>query len=845
MLSSIILNLDAPEYKDDFHSAGENNEQSELWQQDANIRLVSLLDKMGKEARKYKKEHESRYSQFLGKLHSYHHAIFVSGARGTGKTVFLRNAQAVWSKKEKSQSDSPNLHFIDVIDPTLLNIGDRFSEVIIASVYASVEKVLRRPESDQLHKDHFFETLKKLSSSLGESSELNELRGIDRIQKYRSGIRIERYFHEFLIASVNLLNCDALVLPVDDVDMKIDNAFGVLDDIRCLLSCPLILPLVSGDDELYKHITTMQFENALAAGRTSTRVKNAAEQLSSAYLTKVFPFHDRLPLLPVQQLLPNLVIKYGKQQISYPGYEKLIKSVFYPLCNGNERSTIWPQPDSARTVSQLVRLLPPEELYSGKEKSESLWRNFYVWAEDRRDGVAITNAESYLKIMEMSSASQLDFHNLPAFNPLLQKERYAWADKDFYSQQHAKIRELRAHDTNFEILETVFPQAMVGVPSEENNILRSMPELEFIMEPMFISKTTAENKNGNKELLAIYTHRDYYSQQQNRRYHIFFSRAFELLSWSMLAITNNLPEIFLEEKKFKESFTSLFSKAPFYSIFAVNPTKVITEDSSESGTDDNLVEYDKTVSKFTSDLYEWFNDNRLPSLQGLNLIPLNSMVFNKVFSQLNVLKLNLLDKKKIKDEHLSDLARRFQYIYINALTTFLKEGLIINANVATGARSDVVRKFSEFSKADRTLLRNISGVVSASGNRALTIELLSDSDYAKLIQAMWCNPLFFSSDINEYPIGDTIFEGDASHSLKNDFLSATSFSEIRVLYGMDSGNESIITSEVVEWARDKIDIANIILDKIMSSPKMKSKIKGNNFIARMYNGLTFATEHYR
>lgn len=46
--------------------------------------------------------------------------------------------------------------------------------------------------------------------------------------------------------------------------MKIDNAFGVLDDIRCLLSCPLILPLVSGDDDMYRHITTMKFENSLA-----------------------------------------------------------------------------------------------------------------------------------------------------------------------------------------------------------------------------------------------------------------------------------------------------------------------------------------------------------------------------------------------------------------------------------------------------------------------------------------------------------------------------------------------------------------------------------------------------
>jgi len=669
---------------------------------------------------------------------------------------------------------------------------------------------------------------------------LNELRGIDRIQKYRSGIHIERYFHEFLIASAKILNCDALVLPIDDVDMKIDNAFRVLDDIRCLLSCPLILPLVSGDDELYRHITTMKFEDALGANRMTSNLKNSASRLSSAYLTKVFPFHHRLPLLPIYKLLPDLVIKSGEKLVKYSDYENLIKNVFYPLCNGNERSTVWPQPDSARTISQLVRLLPPADLSNTKHKNDILWQNYHVWAEDRHDGVALTNAESYLQIMNATEPSQLDFSQISAFNPLLQKGRYAWADKDFYTQQCDKIKGLRAPSANLDILDTVFIQASGEFPSEENNILRSMPELEFIMEPMFINKNVAENNNGFKEYLAIYTHRDYYSQQQNRRYHIFFSRAFELLSWSMLAITNNLPGEFMQEHKFKEIFKSIFSRTPFYSIFSVNPTKVITEEMNEGNIDDNFEEYDEAVSDIVDQLYDWYVSNRIDSLEGRNLIPLISMVFNKVFSQLNVLKHNLLDKKKYKDEHLSDLARRFQYIYINALTTFLKDGVVINTNVATGARSDVVRDFIEFSRADRTLSRNISGIISVKNGTPIELTLQSTSDFARLIINMWCNPIFASLDSNEYLIGDAASEDEKNNSLKTRFLASSSFGEIRTLYTRDSGNESVITAEVMEWARSKPDIAKIVLEKILGSNSMSSRVTGNNFIARMFNGLNLA-----
>lgn len=258
MASEIILDLDLPEYRDDFCGDGGKGEKNNLWQQQANKKMLENLARMGLEARQYKNDLQDPKT---ARLTSYHHAIFINGARGAGKTVFLRNASAAWANYSTKSSQLPDLHFIDVIDPTLLNIDDRFSEVIIASIYASVEGQLNQPEISQTIKEAFFQALRTLAGALGKPQEIDELRGIDRIQKYRSGIHLERDFHRFLIATVNLMGCDALVLPIDDVDMKIDNGFAVLDDIRCLLSCPLILPLVSGDDQLYRHITQKAFSN--------------------------------------------------------------------------------------------------------------------------------------------------------------------------------------------------------------------------------------------------------------------------------------------------------------------------------------------------------------------------------------------------------------------------------------------------------------------------------------------------------------------------------------------------------------------------------------------------------
>lgn len=723
------------------------------------------------------------------------------------------------------------MHFIDVIDPTLLNIDDRFSEVIIASIYASVEGKLNQPEISQSIKEAFFQALRTLAGALGKPQEIDELRGIDRIQKYRSGIHLERDFHRFLIATVNLLGCDALVLPIDDVDMKIDNGFAVLDDIRCLLSCPLILPLVSGDDQLYRHIT----QKAFSKGPNNIfGVGYMAESLSDAYLTKVFPNHIRLPLQPIEQILPKLEIRYKYSEIentrkisnlTFPQYEDLLKNTFYSLCNGQERSTEWVHPISAREVTQLIRSLPPSLLQEREHTTPDIWQKYAYWAEIHHDGVALTNMETYLHIQLAQQVAQLNFSQLIAFNPVLQMNRCHWASKEFISQQCDIAADMKAHDTNQSILESV---------KNSSDILRSMPALEFIMEPMFISKSVSEAKNGNSLLLALYTHHDYYSRQLNRRHHIFFSRAFEIIGWSLLAITGNLPDTFYQKDKFTALFQDTFLRAPFYSIFAMNHTREIEESDDGLNRPDNPIDYSSNINELIEKIYNWCENRKITELKGKNLIPLLSVIFNKVFSQLSVLRMNLIDKKKSREELLSDLARRFEYIFINALLTFTKDGLVVNTNVATGARASIVRDYTEFTKYDRTLSRNLSGVVdlTVDDDNILNLKTINESEHAELVISMWCHPIFNIDPPECYPIGDN----NATDLFNENYFSKMTFTDIRDFYYKQTGNTTIKTQEVKLWANSNIEIAHNILKCMHSSRVMQSLLKENNQVSWFYRG---------
>lgn len=737
MSNSIKLNLGNIDFDDNF-----NADNGELWQYQASKSLVKNLFTIGQQARKYSERRKKPNN--LQPL-SIHDAIFISGDRGAGKTVFLNNAEKIWNKSDESQD--MQLHFSSSIDPTLLIDHDNFTNVVVAHLYNEVEVAFNKsPQRCELYQTDFYTKLKQLAGSIGQERDYEDRIGIDRIIKYRSGIQQERYFHDYVEICIRILDTTAIVIPIDDVDMALDRAFEVLDVVRRMLGCPFIIPLISGHDTLYQHMVEKHFIEESISEKSSDDTKDEghkiANRLMESYLIKVLPTQYRINLSPVASILEALSIQEGADDdITFSRYLTCLKSTYFGLTNGQEKSTDFPFPSCAREIVQLVRLLPPSTLVKCPELYE--WESLKTWALSNKHGATYTNAVAAQQLLMSGKDQRVRLSELLPFNPINQSLLdFKWADKNFIKEQEIALTDIveeESRKTNMFVLRDALT----------NSVLRSMPPLEMHTRRMTISKNSIKSDKGtNLDLLHLYTYRDYYGFQGSQIHKVFFSRAFEILGSSLLMLNSDLTKDDYIDF-WTEQLPKLINSAPFYSIHAINPTKYTSEveTSSRQDVDENegQEQQDSEVvtgngfdPTFSESLVDWSMkySQVCIGLQRESLIPLLHAVFNKVFTQLHLLRAT---HNKLNDEHLTDSVRRFEYIVVNAFATFLKKSGVVKSNVASAAQLKTIRNHSVFITKEHVFSRNVGDFVDLKTGVAFdTPDQLS----CQIIEAIWEHPIF-------------------------------------------------------------------------------------------------------
>ena len=794
MANDIILNLTTNEYLDSF-----TNE--ELWQQAAKEKLVEMLKNTCDEAEAYKRNRKENKNK--NAIYAAHNAICISGERGAGKTVFLRNIENFWQKSyDKRQID--DIFFLEIIDPTLLCNHDEFANVIVAQLYNAVEKRLQSSCTDQCQRNDFYSSLQELANALGKTKEFNDYTGIDKILKYSSGVQIQHRFHDFVEKCIKILNCKAIVIPIDDVDMALDKAFEVLDDVRRLLSCPYIITIISGSLHLYSHMMHVHFQKLAAPigfidDDTLKHGRETAQSLAEAYLTKVFPNHQRLPLLPIDDLLPKLKIIEKAQDNSktFFEYEKVLQGYFYYLCNGEASSTKWPKPKNAREVTQLIRSLPPSIF---KEKSdEYLWSTFQSWAELKQDDVAYSNAITYRQFINNEQQS-FRIDQLLAFSVNQQiKLKFSGIKKEFLNEQLVATKELSDKEEieNNKILKSVF--------TDNSLVMRSMPPIEFYVRNLYLSKKNI-GFYENQILKLIYTHCDYHGKLNQKIYNIYFSRAYEILILSILDVTSKEKNI-----KWNELLPFILNQPPFYSIYAMNPNRFVDDEDMSDGEDfrtngeTSNENNNNNINRFANKIVAWRENYKesLTELQNKNLIPLLHAVFDKVFTQLHIMR-----KKSFKlddDEHLSDITKRFEYLIINAFASFMKDGIIIHAIPSLNATVSTIRDESKFKSSDRILTKNIEGMVDFD-----TKEPKNNNNIASLfISAIWNHPIFKinirDSAILKIGNGTGIQKNNYFYDIRNEIIDKYHvFNELNITDWVNINNKSDLDKHLKNLTKDKL-----------------------------------------
>lgn len=748
MSDRILLDLSRGEFDDDY-------KKNELWQQGAARQLIETLASTGQQAKSYRKKRSDG-----GKLQAIHDAIFVAGARGTGKSVFLRNAETIW----KNANQNIKLYFCAEIDPTLLVNHDNFANVVIAHLYNEVDDSFEKDccGKNYEHRDNFYLALKKLANALGQAEHNDEqVTGIDRIVGYRSGIQLEKYFHEFAEQCRNILKVDAIVLPIDDVDMALGRAYEVLDVVRRLLGCPLIIPIVSGDINLYRpiledHFSKLGRSSGPRANSNAPKVLEGSipQELTKAYLTKVFQSQLRIVLKPIDQLLHKLDLgDPAIKPMSYTDYENDLKRTFYTFTNGEEKSTDWPKPECAREIYQLTSALRPSKITELHNNTHA----FKNWAYVKQHGAAYSDSVS-IEQLKASDVKEFSLGNLMSFN-LIQQAREPdvhWKNINFYAEQDEAISLLKLGENN---------QKHLLNDLKEKPLFRSMPTLEYYTPQLVIPKFEQQLKGKQPNvcvLAALYTHRNYYGKAEQTSAQIFFSKAFDLLVTSLLIAREPVDDN--REEFWMNILVMHAAQLPFYSVYSVAPTKVVDDESTESSANaEDISELSTSTQagfrKLAVELVEWeiHYGKFLVHMQSLSLLPLISAVFNKVFTQLHMLR---VDRTAIlKEDFLTDLVKRFEYIVVNSFATFMKPSPVVLTNIARTVNPKNIRDFNVFKKTSNAFRHN---VISFVGGRDDILKEEVKGGFSnkpdELLKAIWAHPLFGLIDNqpskNDSPVSD-------------------------------------------------------------------------------------------
>lgn len=182
-----------------------------------------------------------------------HNSIFVNGRRGAGKTHFLINLESHIERNAKSIAG--NIFISRPFDPTLIDETETYLSALVAHLIREYE--LRVESSSPEAKRYQTEVdlaIDEVANALDSQQKAVKSTGMDNIGYYHAGGTLEQAIHTLLGKMAETLGVKVIVLPIDDIDMVPRRAWDVLNILRRYLASPYLVPVVSGQFDLYHNI---------------------------------------------------------------------------------------------------------------------------------------------------------------------------------------------------------------------------------------------------------------------------------------------------------------------------------------------------------------------------------------------------------------------------------------------------------------------------------------------------------------------------------------------------------------------------------------------------------------
>ena len=255
-------------------------------------------------------------------IHRYN-TISVFGERGSGKTSFL---YSVVKALEKSDL---NVEVLSIIDPTMMEEKEHIFLLVVSLINDTVIRKLAQNECR--HKTTSFQLkskwevqLQKLAKGLPtldkvgadhkthdwQSHEYIMERGLDTVH---SAFDLESEFHQLVSLALDILDKNAFLLMLDDIDVDMHKGWDVLEMLRRYVTTPQIITLLSGNLKLYslnvrKHQWKQLVENIKF--EPDMNYVQTVNELEGQYLLKVLKPENRIHLSSMADAILNAKYRY-------------------------------------------------------------------------------------------------------------------------------------------------------------------------------------------------------------------------------------------------------------------------------------------------------------------------------------------------------------------------------------------------------------------------------------------------------------------------------------------------------------------------------------------------------
>jgi hypothetical protein len=289
--------------------------------------LAELIIDRVRKYENFVKENKHLSKEMLYEQVKRYDSVHIDGARGSGKSTvikFLTDSKDCNVCSELQEK----VEYLSLVDPNQLDKNTNIIDIVTDVIYSRITEFYRHMKSKdrELHKK-ISDYKCKIDKLTFRTQKKDYENPVVRQETTRDERNLDYTFHQYAEACCTLLGKKALVLPIDDIDMRLDVGVAMLETIRKYFQTPHLIPVIALDSgQAYALVKKDYYEKFNYKANMDNRdigVNSGMvflKKLPSEYLQKILPPSQRVALYDMLDYYKDEYCKKGKDESYKPIY---------------------------------------------------------------------------------------------------------------------------------------------------------------------------------------------------------------------------------------------------------------------------------------------------------------------------------------------------------------------------------------------------------------------------------------------------------------------------------------------------------------------------------------------